>query len=218
MNESFLYEYYTNPENPGAFSGLSSLIRELKAKKSNIDKSDIKSWMLTQRPYLLHKNIKKKFKRNRVLVAGIDDTWQADLIDLKAFKRKNKGFTFLLTCIDVFSKYAWVIPLKNKTGVSVVEAFKIIFQERLPKRLHTDRGTEFLNKLSEKFLKDNNVKLYYVESELKASVVERFNRTLKEKMWRFFTFLEEKNYIDVLSKFVHALVKPNTSQQFILTK
>ena len=62
MSEEFLYEYYTNPENPGAFSGLSSLIRELKAKNSNLDKSDIKSWMMKHKPYILHKNIKRKFK------------------------------------------------------------------------------------------------------------------------------------------------------------
>ena len=85
--------------------------------------------------------------RETVIVTGIDDQWQADLVDMSALARFNKGCEFLLTCIDVFSKFAWVVPLKNKTGESLVNGFQSILDTgRSPVKLQTDKGIEFLNR------------------------------------------------------------------------
>ncbi len=104
----------------------------------------------------------------------------------------NKGYKYLLTCIDVVSKYAWVIPLKNKTGN--VEAFKNILKSgRKPQFLQTDKGTELLNQ-----------NFQNLQKETKASVVERFNRTIKTKMWKYFTANNTCAYLETLPKFISA--------------
>ena len=129
----------------------------------------------------LHKPIRKKFKKRRVLVNGIDKIWAADLVDMQAFTKFNRGFNYLLAVIEVFSKYGWLIPLKDKTGKSVASALKIIFEERKPEKMWVDKGKEFYNK----DVKDL-IKLYSTENEEKSRVVERWIRTMKEKMWKYF--------------------------------
>ena len=116
---------------------------------------------------------------------------------MKAFKDYNDGYTFLLLVIDIFSKYGWVIPLKNKKGETVAEALKIIFEKRKPEKLWTDKGTEFENKDVKKL-----IELYSTENEEKSSIVERWIRTMKEKMWKYFTDNNTYNYMSVLPELV----------------
>ena len=100
----------------------------------------------------------------------------------------------------MFSKYAWAIPLKNKTGPSIVSSFKTILKSnRKPRILQTDDGTEFTNTLFQAFLDKNGIRFFTTRSEKKASIVERFNRTLKTKMWKYFTATNTLHYLDVLS-------------------
>jgi transposase InsO family protein len=136
----------------------------------------------------LHSPIVRKFTRRSVFINALDDTWSADLIFLP---NKDEGYKGMLTVIDCFSKYGWAIPVKSKTNKELVEAFKTIFKtsSRKPKRLWTDRGKEFYGVDFRAFLTRNNIKLYSTESELKAVIIERWNRTLKEKMYRKFTEL-----------------------------
>ena len=196
---------YTQANLPGSFSGQSVFFKELFKRYPNkkIDKKEIQNWLLDQDTYTIHKYNKKKFKRNKIIVNGIDDTWQADLVDLSNLSEVNDDYKWLLTVIDVFSKFAWAIPLKNKQSNSVVEGFQKILQSgRYPNKLQTDQGNEFLNKNLKKLLK--NVYMYVLNSEMKASVIERFNRTLKEKMWRYFTFKQSHRYIDILQDIVYS--------------
>jgi hypothetical protein len=96
--------------------------------------------------YTLHKPMRRHFKRNRVIVGGIDQQWQMDLADMQSMQKFNDGYRYLLVCVDVFSKYAWLVPLKNKTGPTLVEAFKVILSSgRKPEKIMTDQGTEFFN-------------------------------------------------------------------------
>lgn len=202
MNTEVLEKLYYDPKNPGSFSGIQGFKRTLKDKISN---KDLKKWFMDQDTYTLHKPLKKKFTRNRIVVYGIDNTWQADLIDLRDLSSINSGFNYLLTVIDVFSKFAWAIPLKNKTNKTIIEAFKKIFSsKRIPNRIHTDKGSEFIGKVCQQYLKKNKVHFYILNSEMKASIIERFNRTLKEKMWRYFTKLRKKKYIDVIDDLVYS--------------
>ena len=145
----------------------------------------------------LHKPIRRKFKKRRVLVNGIDKIWAADLVDMQAFTNFNRGVKYLLAVIDVFSKYGWLIPLKDKTGKSVASALKTIFEERKPGKIWVDKGKEFYNK----DVKDL-IELYSTENEEKSSVVERWIRTMKEKMWKYFMAKSTNVYIDVLPNLV----------------
>ena len=145
----------------------------------------------------LHKPVKQKFNKRRVMVNGIDKIWAADLADMKAFEKDNDGYTFLLLVIDIFSKYGWIVPLKNKKGVNVAKALENIFQERKPGKLWTDKGAEFYNKDVKKLLD-----IYSTENEEKSSIVERWIRTMKEKMWKYFTDNNTYRYIDILPDLV----------------
>jgi len=148
----------------------------------------------------LHKPIIKNFPKRKVYVNGIDKIWAADLVEMQAFSKFNRGVRYLLTVIDVFSKYGWMLLLKDKTGKSVADAFKEIFKKskRKPTKLWTDRGLEFHNK----HVKELGVELYSTENEEKSSVFERWNRTMKEKMFKYFTANNTNKYIDVLDDFV----------------
>ena len=141
----------------------------------------------------LHKPIRRKFKKRRVLVNGINKIWAADLVDMQAFTRFNRGVKYLLAVIDIFSKYGWLIPLKDKTGKSVASALKTIFKERKQGKMWVDKGKEFYNK----DVKDL-ITLYSTENEENASVVERWIRTMKEKMFKYFSANSTNVYIDQL--------------------
>ena len=125
-------------------------------------------------------------------------------MDIGSLARFNKGYKFLLTCIDIFSKFAWVVPLRNKMGESLVNGFQSILDlGRSPEKLQTDKGTEFLNRNFQSFPKEKNIHFFTTNSELKASVVERFNCTLKTRMWKYFTAKNNRAYIDILQDIVH---------------
>ena len=126
-------------------------------------------------------------------------------MDLSSISKYNDGYKFLITVIDVFSKVAWVVPLKNKSGQTLTGAFSKLFQEHKPAHLQTDKGMEFLNKSVQKVFKDHKINFYTSENEdVKASVAERFNRTLKTKMWKYFTHKNTMRYVNVLDDLVHS--------------
>ena len=153
--------------------------------------------------YTLHKPARRRYKRSRVIVPGIDAQFQADLVDLQNLSRYNKGYKYLLTCIDIFSKFAFVLPLTTKQGQELVKSFqKILSTGRKPTNLQTDQGTEFLNRVLQKFLRDNSIDIFTVNSGLKASVVERFNGVFKNKMYKYLTAKNTLTYVNVLPQLV----------------
>jgi hypothetical protein len=133
----------------------------------------------------LHKPIRHKHPRRKVIVDSLDSIWAADLCEMKA----EIGYKYILTVIDLWSKYAWGIPLKSKDGKTVRFALEDIFEssKRIPKFMWTDKGKEFYNTHIKALFDEKQIKLYSTESELKSIVVERLNRTLKEKMEKQFT-------------------------------
>ena len=112
-----------------------------------------------------------------------DNIWGADLADMQLLSKFNKRFRFLLRVIDIFSKCAQVIPLKDKKGISIVIAFQIILEQsnRKPNEIWVHKGSEFYNNSFKKWLKDNDIKMYSTSSEGKYVIAERFIRTLKIK-------------------------------------
>ena len=121
---------------------------------------------------------------------------------MRSISKENDGFQYILTIIDVFSKKAWAIAIKNKKGSSILDAISPILTKYTPLFIHADQGNEFFNKELGSFLKKLNIKMYFTNSEVKASIVERFNRTLKEKMWRYFEYSDDYRYIDILDELI----------------
>jgi hypothetical protein len=136
----------------------------------------------------LHKPARKNYQRRKVIVKGLNDLWQTDLVEMQPYAKFNKGYRYILVVINVFSKYVWTEPLKNKSGKDVTRAMKnILEQAHKPKNLQTDMGKEFYNKEFKQLMNEYNINHYSTFSNLKANIVERVNRTLKNSMWKHFS-------------------------------
>ena len=150
----------------------------------------------------LHKPITKNVSKRKVISNGIDKIWAANLVEMQKFSKWNKGIKYLLMVIDIFSKYGWIAALKDKNTESVSKAFNEIFKKskRKPMMLWTDKGSEFISNHFKEFLKKETIKLYHTENEEKSSVVERWNRTMKNRMWKMFTANNNTVYWDKIDK------------------
>ena len=152
-----------------------------------------------------HKPIIKKFEKRKVHATFKDNIWGADLADMQLLSRYNKGVRFLLCAIDIFSKYAWVVPLKDKKGVSIVTAFPSILKQsnsRKPNKTWLGKGSEFYNSSFKKWLQDNDIVMYSTHNEGKSAVAKRFIRTLKSKIYKHMTSISKNVYIDKLDDIV----------------
>ena len=184
-----------------------------KSKGSGVANNEIKQNL--QLAELLHKPIIRSFKKRAVYSGFRDNIWGTDLADMQLISKFNKGFRLLLCVIAIFSKYAWVAPLKDKKGASIVDAFQKILDksERKKKKIWVNKRSEFLNNSFKKWLKDNEIEMYSRNIEGKSVTVERFIRTLKTKIYKYMT----KNvYTDKLDDIVNEY--NNTYQRTIKMK
>ena len=124
---------------------------------------------------------------------------------MQLISKFNKGFRFLLCVIDIFSKYAWVVPLKDKKGISIVNAFQKILEETdsKPNKVWVDKGSEFYKNSFKKWSKDNDIYMYMIHNAGKSVVAERFTRTLKTKIYKYMTSVSKNVYIDKLDDIVN---------------
>ena len=178
--EELLKEVYYDPANAGAFGSVVTL-----AKAAGIPIAKVKSWLADQSTYTLHRSARKQGYATRPYrTKAMDYQWQGDLVEMIPHAKENDGYKYILTLIDIFSRYAWAQPLKNKTPGEVVRALKLVFATgRKPLMyLQTDQGKEFENKEVHAFLGVHGIKQFAVKSQFKAALCERWNRTLKEKM------------------------------------
>ena len=153
----------------------------------------------------LHKPIIRKFKKRKVYSTFKDNIWGVDLADMQLLSKYNKGIRFLLCVIDIFSKYAWFVPLKDKKGINIVKAFQSILKQsnRKPNKIWVDKGSEFYNAYFRKWLRDNDIVMYSTHNEGKSVVTERFIRTLESKIYKYMTSVSKNVYIDKLDDIVY---------------
>ena len=194
------YDIARNPEYDGYRRGLASMVYKFFDKKS-MGSGIASSSILADE---LHKPVIKKFNKRKVYPQFKDNIWGVDLADMQSLSRKNKGIKYLLCAIDLYSKYAFVIPLKDKKGISIVNAFNRIIKKsnRKPNKIWLDQGSEFYNNVFKKWLSDNNIIMYSTYNEGKLVVAERFIRTLKNKLYKHMTATGKNVYYDVLDDIV----------------
>ena len=151
----------------------------------------------------LHKQIIRKFNKRKVYSSFKDNIWGADLADMQLLSKFNKGIRFLL-CVDIFSKYAFVVPLKDKKGASIVNEFQSILDKsgRKTNKIWVDQGSEFYNQNFKKWLANNEISMYSTYREGKSAVAERFTRTLKNKLYKHMATVSKNFYYDVLDDIV----------------
>lgn len=150
----------------------------------------------------LHKPLRHNFQKRRVFVRNVDDIWGVDLVDMQNLSRDNDGYKYILMIIDVFSKYGWAVPLRTKTADEVSEALRCILLKNRPKKIWSDKGNEFYNQKVKRLLTSHKIKLYSTENPEKCSVVERWNRTIKTWLWKYFTANGTHKYIDILQSLI----------------
>ena len=198
-----------DPKYDGYQRGLASMVYKLFDKKSAGSVAKQVNTKLAPRNQQLaeelHKPIIRKFEKRKVHAAFKDNIWGADLANMQLLSKYNKGIRFLLCVIDIFSKYAWVVPLKDKKGVSIVAAFQSIYKQsnRKPNKIWVDKGSEFYNASFKKWLRDNDIVMYSTNNEGKSVVAERFIRTLKSKIYKYMTSISKNVYIDKLDDIVN---------------
>lgn len=149
----------------------------------------------------IHKPFKKPDVLLKVKVFNMDDIWSCDLI----FLPPDHRYKVAITVIDIYTKFAWVRKLKNKTGNEVAKAFEDIMKtsNRKPKKLWVDQGSEFYNQVFKKMLKENDIEMYSTYNEGKAVVIENFNRTLKSKLFKAFTVNGNQKWINIIQNIVY---------------
>ena len=153
----------------------------------------------------LDKPIIRKFKKRKVYSTFKDNIWGADLADMELISKFDKGYRFLLCVVDIFSKYAWVVPLKDKKDVSIVNAFQSILKDsnRKSNKIWVDKSSEFYNNSFQKWLQNNDIVKYSTHIEGKSVVAERFIRTLKNKIYKHMASISKNMYIDKLDDIVN---------------
>lgn len=203
-----LRKVYHDPSEPGSFSSKRNLLANVQEKDARITKDDVNAFARNDIVFSLHAPARRRFPRNPYRVPHPNHTAQVDLVDMQAFEKENDGFKYIMTLIDVFSKKAYVFPLKTKTGKEIANCFKDLFSHYVPANMQSDRGTEFTNKEVQKIMQDHRVNFYFsLNSDIKCGVVERFNRTLKGRMFKYFSSRGTRKYIDVLPLLVNGYNK-----------
>ena len=192
----------SDPKYDGYQRGLASMVYKFFDKKSS--GSGIINESNYQLANELHKPIIRKFKKRKVYSSFRDNIWGVDLADMQSLSKYNKGIKYLLCAIDIFGKYTWVVPLKDKRRITIVNAFqKIISKGRKPNKIWVDQGSEFYNNSFKDFLKINNIEMYSTYNEGKSVVAERFIRTLKNKIFKYMTAVSKIVYFDVLDDIIN---------------
>lgn len=208
----YLRDIWYDPKHPASFSGSDKLYRLVKQEgKFKIGRHKIKQWLQDQDSYSLSRNTIRKFRRNRYVVDTIDSLWEMDLADVGNIQSYNNGYRFLLFVIDVFSRYLWVEPIKDKTHTAVLKALKkILAGDRKPNSIRSDLGKEFKNKYVRDFLSKEGINTYYSQNETKSAFVERSIRSLRQIMFRYFRHKQTYKYTDVLQDMVQSYNKKTT--------
>ncbi|XP_060557437.1 uncharacterized protein LOC132717880 [Ruditapes philippinarum] len=204
----YLKRIYTDPSHPASFGGRQRLKREADREgKFHISNKEIVEFLESQDTYSTTRRVHRRFKRNRIRVSGIHMQYDMDLCDMMKMRRfrYNKGTRYLLTVIDVFSRYAFVRPLRSKTGQAVASALEdILTSGPKPARCRSDRGMEFRCKPVTDLLMRLGIKQYFSASALKCQPVERFNQTLKGAIYKWCYENRSFSYVPVLEMLVHS--------------
>lgn len=203
--ETLLNSIYYNPEHPGSFGSFHKLYKAAKPHLHNLTIDNVKRWLAAQNTYTLHRKVVRKHVTVPFYAEHVDSTWVMDTADVRHLAPYNDGIKYLFIIIDVISRFVFVVPMENKSAPRLVKAFKHIKDafKRAPNLVVSDPGLEFRGAFS-KYLTSNNIEQYLLRAKQKATLAERFIRTIKEKMLKYMNYHDTKRYIDVLGQLVRS--------------
>jgi hypothetical protein len=201
---AIIKKVYYDAKQPGSFSGVSKLHRNPIIQKHKITRHAIRQWLKSQETATMHKGVRRKIKRNRVLVSSLFQQGDTDLADMSNVSKENDGYKYLLIVIDVLSKKLYIEPLKTKNSEGMVNAFKLLLN-RSPhfRSLRSDAGTEYTNQALQNLFKHKKINHFVTTNpETKANLAERVIKTIKSKIYKYFSQNQTHRYIDVLKDLV----------------
>ena len=186
--DAHLKEIFTNPRHPASFGGRERLLHYGRMKDPTLSPQDVRNFLASMEPYTLYKQNRIHFPRLKIRVKGANRILSVDLADMQRIAQYNDGHRYILVAVDAFSRYAWTVPLRSKSGIEVATALEnTIFKDAAQHyaRLHTDQGKEFHNHNVRIMLERYNSMVYSTfNSKIKAAHAERFIRTLKGRLYR----------------------------------
>lgn len=205
--ESAIKEAYTDEKLPCAYSSVKNVYKYLKPKYKSLKYEQVEKVLEDLESFTLHRPNQSRFPRRKTVSPGLYASLQIDLADMSRYKKDNDGVTFLLVCIDIYSRRLFVKTLKSKKGQEVALALQDIFKEIgvTPMTIYSDDGKEFYNSHVKELLAKNFVNLFSPKSEIKCAIVERANRTLKTRLAKYMTQKYNRRYVDVLQQVVNGI-------------
>ena len=202
---------YQDPKFPALFAGKQRFFNAVKSKYKNAKLKTVEETLKSIDSYTLHKPVTKPQKYRRIYTKGIKYLYQIDLVDMTKLEKKNNGCRWIITIIDTFSKKAWAFKIKRKSAKSIMTVMVPFIHDNTPQKMEFDQGTEFYNSSFLNLLKKHKIKYFSEYSDRKCAIVERFNRTLKTRMYRSFTARGSHQWIDVLQELVNGYNKSKHS-------
>jgi hypothetical protein len=206
--DTIINKIYTDPKNPGSFGSFDRLYTAAKKENGNITKKDIKSFLEKNRTFTLFKNRRINFNRSRIIPAGFLSDLHVDLGDFQSLSSKNRSYRYLLVGVDTFSRRVFAAPVKSKTPKDVIEAFNQVFSDMpyLPQSIFSDRGLEFESKEIRTYFEEKGVLKYKAEaSNIKAAFAERMLRTIKQRLYKYFSEKNTTDWVGILQKIVYSI-------------
>ncbi|KAL3078053.1 hypothetical protein niasHT_036936 [Heterodera trifolii] len=207
---------YKDLSSPVAFTSVEPLLREAQKTQPKINRIHVQNYLATQRTYTLHRQAKRRYRRLPTLAPGLHTEWQADLAIFDRLAKQNRGYKYLLVCIDTLSRQVFVEPVKTKKSANMIIAFEHIFKRSkyIPWKVLTDQGKEFTARAVQHFFRAKDVEHFCMltSPQFHAGMAERANRSIKERLYRYFTERNTYTWIDVVQDIVLAINhSPNSS-------
>ncbi|KAL3084275.1 hypothetical protein niasHS_009763 [Heterodera schachtii] len=200
---------YKDLSSPVAFTSVEPLLREARKTQPKINRTDVQNYLATQRTYTLHRQAKRRYRRLPTLAPGLHTEWQADLAIFDRLAKQNRGYKYLLVCIDTLSRQVFVQPVRTKTSANMIIAFGRIFKRSkyIPWKVLTDQGKEFTARAVQQFFRTNDVEHFCMltSPQFHAGMAERANRSIKERLYRYFTERNTYKWIGVVQDIVRAI-------------
>lgn len=220
QQKKILNDYYFNISNPAAYAGPEKLFRVLNEKYPNVfTKSAIAAWLTSVDAYSVSKTPRRRFKTSRILVTRIHEQLEIDLTSVENLTKYNDGIRFLLFVIDVFTRFLWVRPLKDKRGQTILTALRPIISNLKVDKIRSDKGSEFVNTLVQSYLKKQGIYFFTASSPVHASIVERVQLTFKRRLFRYLRYKRSYRYIDDLQNLVKNYnATPHRSLNYVAPK
>ena len=200
--EKTLSKIYFDIGHPAGYSSAYKLYKAAKQICPKLTYKQVKWWLSGHDAYTLHKPLNRKFKRRKTIASGIDYQWQTDLAVFEGISRYNSSSKYILVCIDVFSRFLFCETLKKKDSKAIITAFTKIFKKRKPRYLSSDQGKEYLNSPFQEFLRKHGVKHFVHLSDPKAAIAERVIKSVKDRLFRYFTHKNTLRYVNILPQLV----------------